>query len=238
MQNEMTAERLVEMRGTPVYASDGDQIGKVEEIYLDDQSGQPEWIGLGTGFLGTKRVLVPVSTAENRDGGFYVPYTKDHVQGAPDIDSDHIDPDVESSLYEYYSLESGRMSGDIGEVRETDTASVTRSEEELQVGTRESEIGRVRLRKYVETEPVQMDVALQRETAQVRTEQIDQPVTGAEFGEEQVEVPLHGEEAVVAKQARAKERVSVDTDVETEHTTVSDEVRKERVEVEGDDAIR
>src|SRR3712207_6549898 len=235
MQNEMTTERLVEMRGTAVYASDGDQIGKVEEIFLDDQSGQPEWIGLGTGFLGTKRVLVPVQTAETRDDGVFVPYTKDHVKGAPDIDSDHIEPETESSLYEYYSLGGGRMTAD---VQETDTASVTRSEEELQVGKREEEIGRVRLRKYVETEPVQMDVALRRETAQVRTEQIDQPATGAEFGEETIEVPLHGEEAVVAKRAVARERVSVDTAVETEQQTVSDEVRKERIEVEGDDAVR
>src|SRR3712207_2893804 len=139
MQNEMTTERLVEMRGTAVYASDGDQIGKVEEIFLDDQSGQPEWIGLGTGFLGTKRVLVPVQTAEPRDGGVYVPYTKDHVQGAPDIDDDHIEPETESRLYEYYSLGGGGMS--TGDVQQTDTASVTRSEEELQVGTRQEEIG-------------------------------------------------------------------------------------------------
>ena len=231
MQDEMSIDRLTAMRGASVYASDGDQIGKIEEIYADEQSGRPEWIGLGTGFLGTKRVLVPVQTATFSDDGVSVPYTTDHVKGSPDIDDDQIDPEVERQLYEYYDLSGGAPASDA-----TGEAGVTRSEEELDVGTRDAEIGRVRLRKYVETEPVEMDVALKRETAQVRTEQIDQPVTDAEFGEEQVDVPLHGEQAVVGKRAVAKERVVVDKDVDTEQATVSDELRKERVEIEGDDA--
>ena len=49
-----------------------------------------------------------------------------------------------------------------------------------------------------------------------------------------VEVPLSAEKPVVEKQAVAKERVGLDTDVVTETETVSDELRKERVEVEGD----
>lgn len=229
MQEQPGMEQIAAMRGAPVVSSDGEQIGKVEEIYTDDETGRPEWIGLGTGFLGTKRVLVPVETASFNEDGVTVPYTKDHVKGAPDIDDDHIDREVEGQLFEYYSLSGGTLAGEAGE------AAVTRSEEELQVGKQDREVGRVRLRKYVETEPVEMDVALKRETAQVRTEQIDQPVADADFGDEQVEVPLRGEDAVVAKQAVAKERVVVEKGVETEHATVADEVRKERVEIEGDD---
>lgn len=48
-------------------------------------------------------------------------------------------------------------------------------------------------------------------------------------------MPLRAEQAVVSKQTVAKERVSVDKEVETDRQTVTDEVRKERVEVEGDD---
>ncbi len=115
---------------------------------------------------------------------------------------------------------------------------LVRHEEELEVGTRGVEAGRARLRKWVETEPVQMDVELKRETARVTREPVDQPVSGAEIGDEQVEVTLREERPVVQKQAVAKERIGLETDVETDRQTVTDELRKEQVDVEGDDSLR
>ena len=112
-----------------------------------------------------------------------------------------------------------------------------RSEEELRVGKREVPAGTARLRKWVETQPVETDVELQRETVRVQREPIDQPVGDAEFGEQEIEVPLRAEEAVVQKQAVAKERVSLEKDVESERATVSDELRRERVELEGDEGV-
>lgn len=112
--------------------------------------------------------------------------------------------------------------------------SVTRSEEELEVGKRPVEAGTARLRKWVETEPVALDVELRREVARVTREQIDEPASEHDFSEEKVEVPVHQEKPVVQKQAVAKERVGLEKDVQTEKQTVEDEVRKERVEVEGD----
>jgi uncharacterized protein (TIGR02271 family) len=111
---------------------------------------------------------------------------------------------------------------------------VTRSEEELQVGTREQQAGRARLRKWVETEPVDMDVDLRRETARVTRERIDEPVRGAQIGEQEIEVPLHEERAVVEKQVVAKERIGLEKDVDTQTERVTDEVRKERVDVDED----
>jgi uncharacterized protein (TIGR02271 family) len=110
---------------------------------------------------------------------------------------------------------------------------VTRSEEEIEVGKRPVEAGKARLKKWVETEPVALDVELQREVAHVTRERIDQPVDH-DFSEEEVEMPLHREKPVVQKRAVAKERVRLEKDVETEKQTVKDEVKKERVEVEGD----
>jgi stress response protein YsnF len=59
-------------------------------------------------------------------------------------------------------------------------------------------------------------------------------VTGHEFSEEEVEVPLRQEKPVVQKQTVAKERVGLEKDVKTEKETVRDELKKEHVEVEGD----
>ena len=261
MSDTMTMDTLQEAHGLPVLASDGDKIGSVEEIFYDDETGKPEWVGVGTGFFGMKRVLVPVASAELTGDALRVPYAKEHVSDSPDIDSDEISQDTERELYAYYGLEYSERRSDSGlpeggmqngggaegaldtglNATSPDSAgdttegrpSVTRSEEELRVGTRTVEAGRARLRKWVETEPVQADVELKRETARVTREPVDQPVSGAEIGEEQIEVSLSAEEAVAEKRTVAKERIGLETDVETERETIADEVRKERVDVDG-----
>lgn len=234
MKQEMSRVRLDEMRGSPVYDSAGEKIGKVEEIFYDEQTRVPEWIGIGTGFFGTKRVLVPVQGAQVTDDGLIVGYSKEQVKDSPDIDEDEISPQCEAELATYYGLDSSAQRSQAGRKEGQAEQSVTRSEEELQVGKRPVEAGSVGLRKWVETEPVALDIELKREVARVTREQIDEPVGEHEFGDEEVEVPLHAEKAVVQKQAVAKERVSVEKDVQSDTKTVKDEVRKERVEVEGD----
>jgi uncharacterized protein (TIGR02271 family) len=228
--------RLDEMRGAPVYDSTGDKIGHVDEIFYDHATQTPEWIGVGTGFFGTKRVLVPVEGASTREDAICVAYDKEYVKDSPEIDSDDVSSETERELHRYYRLGGGQTAGFA--TGDTDE-SVTRSEEELQVGKHQTEAGRVRLRKWVETEPVALDVELRRETARVVREDLNQPVgrdTDA-FTEEEVEVPLHAERAVAAKQTVAKERVGIQKDVDTRTETVQDELRKERVDVEGDGEI-
>ncbi|MBA3332303.1 MAG: PRC and DUF2382 domain-containing protein [Actinobacteria bacterium] len=242
----ITMERLGELRGANVYDSTGDKIGKVVEIFYDEQTNYPEWIGIGTGFFGSKRVLVPVVGARVQESGVTVPYASDHVKDAPDIDSDEMSQEREKELYSYYGLSYSERRSDIGLPQDSisesegtrgkasDKRAVTRSEEEFKVGKRQTETGTARLRKWVETEPAQADVELKRETARVRRESIDRPVSGAEIREEEIEVPLRAEQAVVEKRTVAKERVGIEKNVETRHETVADEVRKERVEVEMD----
>ena len=237
MQEEMSRVRLDQMRGAPVYDRDGDKIGSVEEIFYDYESKKPEWIGIGTGFLGTKRVLVPVQGASVRDDGICVAYEKDHVKDSPDIDADEIAPETERELYAFYGL--GGTAGGTQQPTTTGEADTVRHEEELQVGKRETEAGRVRLRKWVETEPVALDVELQRETARVVRETVDEPVgrDADAFGEDEVEVSLTEERPVVEKQTVAKERVGIEKDTTTDRRTVQDEVRKERVDIEGDGEV-
>jgi len=245
MPGTMTMNELTSAQGRAVYSTDGEKLGSVEEIFVDEETNEPEWIGLGTGFFGKKRVVIPVQGADMREDGVYVPYSKDQVKATPDIDSDEISQETEARLYEHYGLSYSERRSDTGlpegapggtqAPRGTaGEADVVRTEEELRVGKRETEAGRARLRKWVETEPVEADVELQRETARVTREPIEQPVSGAEIGEQEVEVPLRQEEPVVQKETVAKERIGLEKDVETERQTVAEEVRKERVDVEGD----
>src|SRR3712207_4495576 len=100
----MQLEQLTQMRGQPVYDSSGDRIGSVEEIFVDGETRQPEWLGIGTGFLGTKRVLVPVEGAAAQGEGLTVAYSKEQVKDSPDIDADEISQGTEEALYSYYGL--------------------------------------------------------------------------------------------------------------------------------------
>jgi uncharacterized protein (TIGR02271 family) len=240
MTTTLTFDELQSAQGTTVYSSDGEKIGSVEEIYVDDQTDRPEWIGLGTGFLGTKRALVPVEGASMREGGVLVPYGKDQVKGSPDIDSDEISQETEAQLYSHYGVGYSEQRSDTGLPEGAPAAAgeregaVTRHEEELRVGKRDVETGRARLRKWVETEPVSEDVELRRETARVTREPIDRPAASGEIGEEEIAVPLRAEQAVVEKETVARERVGLEKNVEAERETVGGEVRKERVDVEGD----
>jgi stress response protein YsnF len=234
MQQQVTIEQLSTMRGAAVFDESSDRIGSVEEIFYDTDTREPEWVGIGTGFLGTKRVLVPVQGARVEGDGVYVAYPKDKVKDSPDIDGDEISRETEEELYAYYGLSEGRAASGRGRGRDKGEAAMTRSEEELRVGKRATETGQARLRKWVETEPVSEDVELKQERARVTRERIDQPASEGEIGEEEVDVTLRREEPVVEKQTVAKERVGLEKDVDVEQETVTGEVRKERVEVEGD----
>ena len=222
---ELHRDELPELRRR-VITADGEDLGCPDKALYDDTTGRVEYVGVKTGWFSTK--YAPLRGARFEGDTIVLPYTKDQLKDAPDVTGDDFSDDNWQRNESYYSRYD-----DAGYGGDTER-SVTRKEEELQVGKRPVEAGRVRLRKWVETEPVEMDVQLRQETARVTRERIDQPASGHDFQDEEVEVPLRGEEAMVQKQAVAKERIGVGKDVRTDSQTVSDEVRKERVEVEGD----
>lgn len=248
MQQNINFENLTQMRGKPVYDSQHEKIGSVSEIFLDDATQQPEWVGIGTGGLfGSKSHLVPVRGATIEGDGLMVPYTKDQVKNTPDISGDEVTQEQERQLYTSYGLEyserpspsglsEGRQSGKPlrggaeAPPRGRTSDSMTRSEEELRVGKRERDIGQVRLRKFVETEPVTEDVQLKRERATVEREPINKPVGDVAMGEEEIGVDLHEEEPIVEKRAVAQEEVRLGKETETRDEQVQEQLRRERIE--------
>jgi uncharacterized protein (TIGR02271 family) len=264
----MTTQNVTEWRGQELLDNDGEKIGTIEEIYLDTDTDQPEWALVKTGLFGGKGTFVPLAQANPSGDGVQVPFEKAHVKDAPNIDPDgQLSRSEERRLYEHYGLgyedsqsgsgtgtgsgsgagDYGNGAGDSADTVGRDTSgpttddAMTRSEEELRVGTTEREAGRARLKKYVVTEDVQQTVPVKREEVRVERE----PITDANVGratdgpsisEEEHEVVLHEEEVVAEKRAVPKERVRLDKDVEVEERTVDEQVRKEQIDV--DDAGR
>ena len=119
----------------------------------------------------------------------------------------------------------------------TDNA-MTRSEEQLRVGTEKTEAGRARLRKYVTTDTETRTVPVSREEVRVEREPITDAnmpnaMSGPAISEEEHEVVLTEERPVVQKEAVPVERVRMDTDTVTEQATVTEEVRKEQIDMDG-----
>jgi uncharacterized protein (TIGR02271 family) len=264
-----TKEESLTWRGHDLVDRDGDKIGKIEEIYLDTDTDAPEWALVNTGLFGTKSTFVPLRGATPAGDGVQVPFEKAQVKDAPKLEPDgQLSQQDESALYSHYGMDYSESRSDSGlprgegsattgdtvgndvSGRETDDA-MTRSEEELRVGTTQRETGRARLRKHIVTENVTHTVPVQREEIRVEREPItdanrDAATSGADLSEEEHEVVLHEEELVVDKRAVAKERVRLDKDTVTEQQQVSEGVRKEQVELidgagepaEGVDGVR
>ena len=255
----ITEQQLQAVIGSTAVAADG-KLGTVGEVYLDDETGRPEWATIRTGMFGTKESFVPLADADLSGEDLRLPYDKDKVKHAPQIDTDgHLSPAEEDELYRYYGIGSGTgaaftdttsTTGTVG--RDTvghDTSgpttddAMTRSEEHLNVGTQRVESGRARLRKYVVTENVTRTVPVSHEEVVLERE----PITDANIGnaldgpaisEEEHEVVLHAERPVVEKEAVPVERVRLDTETVTDQTTVTESVRKEQVELDTDPEIR
>ncbi|HEV3398873.1 MAG TPA: PRC and DUF2382 domain-containing protein, partial [Actinomycetes bacterium] len=176
-------------QGATMVDRDGDKIGTIDAIYVDDQTGEPEWALVNTGLFGTRSTFVPIAQASGTGDQVQVPYHKQLVKDAPRIDTDqHLSEAEEQQLWRHYGLDDATSDAATGQVTGDDRATVgrdvsgpttdeamTRSEEELRVGTTQRERGRARLRKYVTTETQQVTVPVQRE--QVRVER--EPITEA-----------------------------------------------------------
>jgi uncharacterized protein (TIGR02271 family) len=184
----------------------GNKIGSVGQVYVNDETGQPDWITINTGLFGMKENFAPLAGSSFTGDDLVLPFDKTVVKDAPDIaDASHLDTDEQQSLYAHYERYLGAgttgTTGAIGGDQQTTTdtgrrdtqrrgegydtsgpntdEAMTRSEEHLQVGTERVEAGRARLRKYVVTEQQSVQVPVSREEVRLERE----PITDTNRGD-------------------------------------------------------
>jgi hypothetical protein len=101
-----TIDEVLTWRGQELRSSDDQKLGTIEEIYLDDETREPEWALITTGLFGTKQSFVPLHAASPSSDGIGVPFDKATVKDAPKIDPDgQLSPDEEAELYRHYGLD-------------------------------------------------------------------------------------------------------------------------------------
>lgn len=104
----LSVDDVLAARSGKAYDSDGDKVGSVGEVYLDDQTGQPAWVTVNTGLFGTSESFVPLAEARIEGNDLHLPYTKAKIKDAPRQDADkHLDVEQEEALYRYYGLDHG-----------------------------------------------------------------------------------------------------------------------------------
>jgi uncharacterized protein (TIGR02271 family) len=252
----ITQNDLRNLFDADVYEQDGDKIGSAGQVYLDNNSGEPEWVTVKTGLFGTKESFVPLRNASLSEGRIVVPFGKDRIKNAPKIDADgQLTPEEEDELYRYYELNggtetttsgdydrtaAGRADYDRTDTGRTDTGrsgddAMTRSEERLRAGTQTHEAGRARLRKYVVTEQEQVEVPVRREEVRLEREPITdanrgEATSGPAITESEHEVTLREERPVVETEAVPVERVRLGKETVQDTERVEGEVRKEQFE--------
>ena len=203
---------------------DGEYLGDVECVYYDDDTHEPAWLGVRTGSVPSRRVLVPVAGASSDGDGVRVPHAKEAVEASPPVDGDWIDPRAQEGLAEHY-----RLAG----------PGLTRHEEELRVDRVLERAGAVRLRKRVDSEHTEQEA--ERSVERAELERV--PVEGEDSGlvetlaDGSVSVPVFEEELVVTKRLVVRERVIVRKETKIESQSVGTEVRREHVEVEADPGV-
>jgi len=266
----MAPEQLQSMIGKNAVDTNGDKIGRIGQIYLDDRTGDPQWVTVSTGLFGTKESFAPLYGARTEGDNLMLAVSKAMVKDAPNVDNDgHLEESEVQALYQYYSgylgdqdmtgrqdyrdedmtgrqdyrdedmtgrqdyRDEGRTGRDTSGPT-TDDA-MTRSEERVRIGTQNVEAGRARLRKYIVTEDVTQTVPVSHEEVRlerepITDENVGQAMSGGDLTEEEHEVTLHAERPVVEKETVPVERVRLATETVTSEETVSEQVRKERIE--------
>lgn len=246
---------LGRLSGKSVVGPDGERIGKVADVYESTDGSGGTFATVTTGLFGSGSSFFPLDAAELRGDELVVPYTKSFIKDAPRVENDEeLTAPEEQRLFEYYAggdrqatgVTTGRTDerGTVGHDTSgpTTDSAMTRSEERLEVGTAQQEVGRARLRKRIVTETETRTVPVSHEEVRVEREPITdgnrgQALDGPAISEEEHEVVLTAEKPVVAKEAVPVERVRLDKETVTDQVQVTEDVRREQIDVEGADDV-
>lgn len=249
-----------------VIDSSGNDIGSVDNVWVDDATDALEFVGIKTGWIFGQTHVIPVENAQIDDANqtISVPYSEDQIKNAPNFPTDAtLSAGDEDQIYSYYGMDRSTQQSPTGyaaggqtgttTTQTTDTTGsfgdtnlptppsevdLTTTEEELQVGKRTVQAGDVRLRKVVRTDHQEVPVELRREEVNIeRVPAGDATVPDNAFEEQEIDIPVMEEQPVVAKQTQVTGGVRVTKDVETETQTVAGDVRRTDVEIEGEDDL-
>ena len=235
MVSEDQARQLL---GAQIVDADGEKVGTVKDVYLNDRTGELSWVAVATGWFGRSESLLPLDRAKISHDQIRVPFDEPTIRNAPRFQSSvPLSPQEEDELYRHYGIPAdavgARASTDQGaeptnypsgsgpgaevpqDMSPRDEAQF-RPEAQLDRRSESVSTGRTRLRKYVITEQQTVTVPVSHEVARLESEPIDdqdrdRASSGVELAEDEIEIVLHAERPVVSTESVPVERVRLDT---------------------------
>lgn len=251
--DEQEIDRMVE---ATAYDRNGDKIGDVIEIYVNEETEEPTFVSVRSGVADGSERLVPVTGFSWDSDHVVLPYDRAVILESPRLGSGgELSASDEEELLAYYDSALAQSASDDDEEagddaggsadRSTDVSeetSVTLAEERLKVDTEQVETGRVRLRKYTTTEMETITVPVTKEKVVIERVPVDAEETEGSIdpdaAEHLEEIVVREERPVVRKETVTREEVRLAKETVTEDVTVTEEVLKEEVEIDKNDAGR
>jgi uncharacterized protein (TIGR02271 family) len=198
-------------RGWTVVTPDGREIGVVDDLLVDTTAMKVRYLVVN-GTAGDDALMLDASDVDVRDQSRQIVARGDGAIGRGSAAA---------------AASSDRST------RDQEYARLTRSEEELRVGTREVERGEAVIGKHVVTERVSQPVTRRREEVVVERRPVEAGARAdATIDNDEIRIPLTEEEVIVEKRPVVKEELVVGKRVVEERDTVSAEVRREEFDVD------
>ena len=232
------ADQLMGTVGKPAADSAGNPVGQVVGLYLDDATGAPRWITVSQPD-GVVR-FAPVHRSRIDRGALQLGVSSDLIGRAPAVSADgHISAEQSAQLFQHYDgclgAPSAGRTDPPSDGQAAADASMTRSEEQLHVGTEQVPAGTARIRKTIVTEQVHQTAPVAHEEISMQRE----PITGGDGGpaaaggqiaEQDYEIILHAERLIVTKEVVPVERIRLAKTVVTEQQEIHETLRKEQID--------
>jgi uncharacterized protein (TIGR02271 family) len=231
-------------RGWSVVGRDGATIGRVEDLIVDTAAMKVRYLDIAVtdaAATGSSRARIPASRVDLEPAQRTVVADLSRAELSAFLGSE---PGAASAAGQQQWNGAADVAGearsratDVREREGSDVERLTRAEEELQIGKRQVQAGEVVVGKHVETERVSTPVQRRVEHVRVERRPVNEATGAAELREGEIRVPVMEEEVVVEKRPVVKEEVVVTREVATETQQVEADVRRERIDVSGDEEL-
>lgn len=97
--------RIEDLANATAFDVDGDKVGGVQDVYVNDTTGQPDFVSVNHGLFGAGTSIVPLRGHTLRDGELHLAFAKDLIKDAPDLDENgHLTTDDQDAFYRHYGL--------------------------------------------------------------------------------------------------------------------------------------
>lgn len=103
----MDNRKIQELVNATAYDRDGDKLGAVKEVFINDASGQPDFVEVGHGLFGMSSSLVPLRGHRLEGENLKLAFDKERIKDAPEISDDaQLTEEDQNTIYRHYELDS------------------------------------------------------------------------------------------------------------------------------------